>query len=212
MQFDDSALHTFTEAERAAISEVANTAIPEVRALLPDLKPAITVVVSAGTVVIPETGELGAAASPEVVRWVVDPTRPGGVEAVARTQLRSTLFHELHHTVRGHVFSKAGSYDSFMDGVIAEGMASVFERDHAGDREVLWAQYPEDVDAWVAQLRALPANANYQQWMFEHPDGRRWIGYRAGAFLVDRAMKASGRTSGELVRTSTAEILELAGY
>jgi len=47
--------------------------------------------------------------------------------------------------------------------------------------------------------------------MFKHPDGRRWIGYRSGAYIADKAMKASGLTASELARTSTAKILELAG-
>jgi uncharacterized protein YjaZ len=212
VRFSDGGLHTFTSAERAAVVAVAEGAVAEVRALLPELAPSITVEVSAGSTVIPETGEVGAAATPEVVRWVVDPARPGGVEQVARTQLRSTLFHELHHAVRGHVFSNRDTPDSFMDSVISEGMASVFERDFAGDREVLWAQYPDDVAAWVDELLALPVDADYGQWMFDHADGRRWVGYRAGAYLVDRAMERSGRTSADLVRTPPSEVLELAGH
>jgi hypothetical protein len=47
--------------------------------------------------------------------------------------------------------------------------------------------------------------------MFQHPDGRRWIGYRAGTYIADRAIAASSRSAAELVQTPTGEILSLAG-
>lgn len=140
------------------------------------------------------------------------PSRPGGVEAIAEKHLRSTLFHELHHTVRGYAIREPGSPDSFMDFVISEGLASVFERDAAGDRPVLWADYPAEVDSWVEELMALPLDAPYADWMFTHPDGRRWIGYRSGAYLVDLAVASSGRSAADLVHASTEDVLDLAGY
>ncbi|MBW3589974.1 MAG: DUF2268 domain-containing protein [Actinobacteria bacterium] len=54
-------------------------------------------------------------------------------------------------------------------------------------------------------------DAPYQQWMFSHPDGRRWIGYRTGTFIADQATLKSGLSSAELVRTPTEEILKLSG-
>lgn len=190
---------------------IADAAVAEVRALLPDLAESLTVAVAAGDTVIPETGEVGAALRRSEVRWVVDPSRPGGVEAVARAHLRSTLFHELHHTVRGHVFGNRNP-EPFVASAISEGMASVFERDAAADRAVLWAEYPDNVAGWVGELLDLPLDADRQTWLFEHPDGRRWIGYRAGAYLVDQAMAATGQSAAELVRTPPAEILRLAGF
>lgn len=190
---------------------IADAAVAEVRALLPDLAESLTIAVAAGDTVIPETGEVGAALRRSEVRWVVDPSRPGGVEAVARAHLRSTLFHELHHTVRGHVFGNRNP-EPFVASAISEGMASVFERDVAGDRHVPWADYPSEVNQWVRELLVLPLDAPYGEWMFEHPDGRRWIGYRAGAYVVDRAVTRSGRSAADLVRAPAAEVLDLAGY
>jgi hypothetical protein len=46
--------------------------------------------------------------------------------------------------------------------------------------------------------------------MFQHPDGRRWIAYKVGTYLVDRAIAASGKSSAELVLTPTREVLEMA--
>jgi len=98
-----------------------------------------------------------------------------------------------------------------MDGPVCEGLASAFERDAAG-RRAPWAEYPPDVEAWVHELMALPRTARYAKWMFRHPDGRRWIGYRAGTHIADRAIKASGLSAAQLVNVTTAEILKLAGY
>jgi hypothetical protein len=45
--------------------------------------------------------------------------------------------------------------------------------------------------------------------MFKHPDGRLWIGYRAGTYLVDRAMAKSGKTSVSLLTVPVQEIVEM---
>lgn len=210
--FEDSVLHAWTPEERTQITALAEAAVGEVRTLLPDLHPVIDIEVSAGTTVIPETGEVGAAISTQLVRWIVDPARPGGPIEVARSQLRSTMFHELHHTVRGHVFANTELSNRVIDLAISEGMASVFERDAAGDRPVPWAQHPENIDDWVHELLALPDGTDPRPWLYEHPDGRRWIGYRTGAYLVDKAIAAAGLDAATLVQTSPAEILDLAGY
>lgn len=212
VSFEDSEVHVFTPQERSEITALAEPAVDEVRGLLPDLYPAIRIEVTAGTTVIPETGELGGAISRQIVRWIVDPGRPGGPTEVARSHLRSTLFHELHHTVRGHVFANTESSRRVIDLSISEGMASVFERDAAGDLDVPWAQYPDDADSWVRELLALPGGTDPRPWLFEHPDGRRWIGYRSGAYLVDRAIAATGLDAADLVHTPAAEILSMAGY
>jgi hypothetical protein len=98
-----------------------------------------------------------------------------------------------------------------MDYVVAEGMATAFERDvtHAVPP---WGEYPPEAAAWVEELRGLPTDPDHRQmWLRRHPDGRRWIGYKAGAYLVDRATRASGRSAADLVTTKTREVLRLAG-
>ena len=63
----------------------------------------------------------------------------------------------------------------------------------------------------MQELLAQPESASTNDWLFQHPDGRRWVGMRAGTYLADRAMKALGRTAAELAATPTAEILAAAG-
>lgn len=205
---DDQRL--FPRDARAAIRKVCDATEPEVRALLPTLPATIELAAQTGSFVIPETGEAGSAATPVRVNWTVDPSRPGGVAAVAQAQLRFTLFHEFHHLARGWVVRGGAPQTSFMDGVVSEGLATAFERD-AGGRLPPWAQYSQEASAWVAELLELPLTAPYKQWMFRHPDGRRWIGYRAGTFIADQAIAASRASAAELVQVPTDEILRLAG-
>lgn len=160
---------------------------------------------------IPETGEAGSSVSPGHISWTVNPSRPEGPAAIAKSQLRSTLFHERHHQVRGWVKFGGSPRTSFMDGVVSEGLATAFERDFGG-RQPPWSEYPKDAHLWVTELMHLPLHAPYRQWMFQHPDGRRWIGYRAGTYIADRAIAASGLSAADLVKIPTNEIVRLAGF
>jgi uncharacterized protein YjaZ len=176
-----------------------------VRRFLPALSDHIVLRVEAGHKVINETGETGSVFAPNVVYWTVDPRRSGGVMKIVEAQLRPTLFHEFHHLVRGTTINAS----SLMDRVITEGMATVFERDLAG-APVPWGDYPADVSRWVDELLALSPDARVDDWMFRHPDGRRWIGFKAGTYLVDRAARISGRSAAELVSTPTEEVIRIA--
>ena len=96
-----------------------------------------------------------------------------------------------------------------MDDVVSEGLATVFERDSA-KISVPWGDYPDNVSAWLAELMALPPDAPREQWFSRHPDGRRWIGYKVGAYLADRATRASRRSPADLVLVPTADIIGMA--
>jgi hypothetical protein len=196
--------HTFTRDERRAISEVAERVVPDVRRLLPDLPASILLRVSTSKGVIPETGENADNWQPNIVQWYVDASRSEGVAAIARSQLRFTLFHELHHLVRAALIADS----SLKDHVIREGLATAFERDFGGASPP-WGRYPPVVSLWAKEVLALPDDAPRDQWLFRHPDGRRWIGLRVGTYLVDRAMKSSGKTSAELVRAPTDALLTM---
>ena len=138
--------------------------------------------------------------------WRVDPSR--GVLSLVQTDLRPFLFYEFHYLVR----AKAVPSTSLMDDVVAEGMATAFERDFAGASPP-WGIYPRDVDDWAKELMALPVKAPADEWITQPTSangGRRWMGLRAGTYLVDRATRASGKSSAELVTTSTQNILKMA--
>jgi hypothetical protein len=196
----------FSESERRAIQVVADKTAVEVRGFLPALPHDLVLRVEAGKDVIPETGETGHAVVPNIVRWTVDPNRTGGVQTTTERELRRTLFHEFHHLVRYAVIG-AGS---LMDEVVAEGMATAFERDFAGASPP-WGTYPGNVTDWVAELKLLPPDANRGYWLTKrHDDGRQWIGMRAGTFVVDQAMRSAGQSSAGLVFTPTDVLIQLA--
>ncbi len=194
--------HAFSATERRTISRIAGATAIEVRRHLPALASQITLRVQSGKDVIPEIGATAEVAPPDWVVWTVDADRPEGVVKIAETHLRGTLFHEFHHLVRGSAITSR----ALMDQVITEGLATAFERDFAGVSRP-WADYPSDVANWVDELATWPPPANRAGWLSRHPDGRRWIGYKAGTYLVDQAMKRLNRSSAELVATPTDEIL-----
>ncbi|HMI87345.1 MAG TPA: DUF2268 domain-containing putative Zn-dependent protease [Polyangiaceae bacterium] len=193
----------FSPSERRAIEDIADAAARDVQTLLPALPKPLTLVVQWGKDVIPETGETATTVLAASVYWTVDPDRD--VLSTIRTELRPTLFHELHHLVRA--VSVRGS--SLMDRVVTEGMATAFERDF-GKANPPWGIAPPEVMDWTRELLRQPDSAPVDRWLYRHPDGRRWIGLRVGTFLVDRAARASGRSVAQLAAVSTDEILRLA--
>jgi len=210
VEFFGDEIHEFSWWEMYEIRRIALDAVGEARRYLPGLSPELYLRVHPARTrdVIAATGESGSAATPSTVVWQVDPTRPGGVTAVAKSALRACLFHELHHLVRDAIVTRA----TVLDASVTEGMASVFERDYA-QATVPWAAYrTEEAKQWVEELRQLSLDAEHRSWLFRHPDGRRWIAFKAGAYLVDRAMHVSGKSAAELVTLPTHEILRLAGH
>ncbi|HEX8032055.1 MAG TPA: DUF2268 domain-containing putative Zn-dependent protease [Vicinamibacterales bacterium] len=198
--------YEFSRQDRRTIGAIAESVLAEARRLLPALPARIEMTVRPGSDVIAETGETASVTPPDGLVWTVDPTRAGGVVAVANAWLRASLLHEFHHLVR----SANASPQSIVDHAIFEGMATVFERDVAGVAPP-WGQYSSVVEQWEGELLQLPTDASRKEWLYDHPDGRRWIGIKVGAFWVDRARAKSGKSAAELVATPVSEILTLAG-
>ncbi len=195
----------FSPSEKALVMQIAERTFQEVRTHLPRVPASVVLGVRAGSDVIDATGEAAFVVPPNHVQWTIDPGRKEGVLGIVSTQLRPTLFHELLHLARATVVTN----ETLMDSVIDEGLATVFERDVAGSN-VPWGTYPSEVVAWVKELKAQHSSANRSKWLIAHPDGRRWIGLRAGTYLVDQAIAKSGRSVQELAILSTAEVLRLA--
>lgn len=197
--------HDFSRSERAAIQRVADQASRDVRPLLPALPGNLRITVQAGDRVIPETGENGSIGLPGAVYWTVNPRHQGGVMAVVNAQLRATLFHEWYHLVREGTFSP----QTLAERAVNEGLATAFERDFGG-APTPWGAYPPDIADWTRELLTVDPNDSSADWMYTHPDGRRWIGYKVGTYIADRAVKESGRSLAELAREPTERIIALA--
>lgn len=195
----------FSEAERHAIESIARVTVRDVRQVLPGIPATFGLFVNTGDQVIPETGETGSVSMPSGVYWTVDPSHQGGVLSIVKAQLRPTLCHELFHMVRG----MARPSRSLRDRAIGEGLATVFERDF-GAGGTPWGDYPPEVRLWTTEFLALPDDADRESWMTRHPDGRRWVGFKVGTYLVDQAIHVSGKSVTQLATVPTEQIIAYA--
>lgn len=210
VELTESAKASISDTQRRTMRELAAAIEDDVRTLLPGLPMDVVVEVHVEQQPYSRTGASGAALGPKRVAWIVDVSRPEGVMAIAQETLRPILFHEFHHLARGCTQNGA-PFSSFLDGAVCEGMATAFARDFA-NAEQPWGTYPSDIERWYEEVKDLPASATTGEWMFFHSDGRQWVGYKVGTFLVDRAIKAAGQSAAELVDVPSDDIIELAGY
>lgn len=197
--------HDFARRERAAIQRVADQAARDVRPILPGLPTDLRITVQAGDQVIPETGENGSIGLPGAVYWTVDPKHEGGVMAVVTAQLRGTLFHEWYHLVRESKFSP----QTLAERAVNEGLATAFEREFGG-APTPWGAYPAEVSDWTTELLSVSPPIPSREWMYSHPDGRRWIGFKVGTYIADRAVRESRLSLAQLAQEPTERIIALA--
>lgn len=156
--------------------------------------------------VIPETGSGGQTINSEVIMLVFDPKLGLGEETILKNA-RATAFHEMNHAARWH---KSIWHTTTLDMCIFEGLATVFEREHAASKP-LWGLYDSKiVRSWLQEVELLADGVLSDEYRFSHPDGRRWISYKVGTYIVDEAMKHSGKSVVELTQMECADILKLA--
>lgn len=216
---------------RATVEEILTAAHCDVVALLPQLSDRYLVTVRYDRRVNATTGEMGRLVTKTWLDWAVDPARERSPVEIARARLGSAFAHETHHAVRAQSLQQAkpnpiepespversllvpSRTDWLAQIAIEEGLANRFERDiYPSGARLSWDDYRSvPIADWAAELVAA-GRGSYLDWFFELPDGRANVGYRVGAYLVDRAVDKSGLSAAELVATSVDQILELAGY
>ncbi len=135
---------------------------------------------------------------------------PGGVAGAMRAGLRSVLLHEFHHLARGWTIRENQFGAGIPTAAVNEGLAAVFADTYSG-RLFAGYEYPADVDQWLDEIMELPVDANYNEWMNQHPDGRMAIGYRVGRYIIHQAMERSGMDVLELSGLPPSEILAMVG-
>jgi len=156
--------------------------------------------------VIKETGLNAFTINSEFVSLNFDEDMTLG-EKVIIGNVRSMIFHEMSHAAR---FNLSIWHATAIDMSIFEGLATVFEREHVGS-EPLWGQYDADViHEWFAELNALDDGVLDNEYRFKHHDGRRWISYKVGTYIVDEAMRLSGKSIIECTQMECSAILALA--
>ena len=205
-----------TEFEKKLATDILTDSKKEISKLLPKLPNGIKVIIEVVDWDIDEVGGVTGRAesnSPPLVMIQVSNKFPGGIVSAINAGLRSTIFHEFHHLSLGWAIKDNRFVPEIPRAAIIEGLAEVFAEVYTG---VVFEenQVPENVDGnnWVKEILALPKDADYQKWMFQHPDGRTSIGYRTGNYLVRQAMFNSGKTILELSSITSSDLLRLAGY
>ncbi len=69
--------------------------------------------------------------------------------------------------------------------------------------------YPPDIDEGVLDIMALPDGANYLHWVSDtNSDGRQYIGYRAGKYLKEEALKNSNNDILDMSELKVSEIVQ----
>jgi len=206
----------FTEFEKELVIEILTDSEKEIRTLLPSLPKKIKVVMEIVDWDIDVVGGVTGRAetnTPPLVMIQVSNKFPGGIVSAIHAGLRSTIYHEFHHLSMGWAIKDNKYIPEIPVATVIEGLAEVFAEEYT--KVVFEAnQIPKDVNAdnWVKEILELPKNANYQTWMFQHPDGRTSIGYRTGNYLVKQVMYNSSKTILELSSLSPSGLLALAGY
>lgn len=203
--------YAFTEAEQAGIRQLIEVSHQAVQAEFPDLPDTIRFTITPSDRSMDQVGgSSGRADARDAIAIEISTRYPGGIEAVLSNSLAQTIIHELHHVVRGWTIQNNQFGPGIDIAAVNEGLAVVFSEDLSGQA------FPgnaasADAEDWASEIRALPRDANYGEWMFAHPDGREAIGYRTGAYLVRRAMVRSGLSIVELTRRTPDEIWEMSG-
>ncbi|HEY5689497.1 MAG TPA: DUF2268 domain-containing putative Zn-dependent protease [Yeosuana sp.] len=150
--------------------------------------------------------------SPPLVLIQISHNYKGGVIDSVYQGIKSTIFHELHHLSRGWAIQDNKFSYGIPNAMVNEGLAVAFTEIYTGNINEVNA-YTDEADKWVKEILALPLDASYSDWvMGEHPDGRTYIGYRTGNFLVRKAMIKSRKSILELSELMPNEIIKLAGY
>jgi uncharacterized protein YjaZ len=151
-----------------------------------------------------ETGDNAHTIAPHLIRWWADPAR---ILPVARAHLAQAFAHEAYHAARFRKLASEAGTRSWAEIAIGEGLATAYARDVASAHEP-WTGYdPAVVGDWAAEFVSQdPGSADLSQWKFRHPDGRQWIAYRVGTWIVDSVRELTGKTPADLVWIPAAEI------
>ena len=206
----------FTSEQKELIQEIITNSEDEIRALLPQLPDSITVAVEIVDWNLDVVGGVTGRTetnSPPFVAIQISEKYPGGVTAASQTALKHTIFHEFHHLSRGWAIQDNRYGPGIPIAAVNEGLAVVFSEEYT--HQSMKADSPPEAavaEQWMKEILALPIDANYQHWMFEHPDGRQSIGYRTGNYIIRKAMENSGKSVLELSKNTPDEIWKLVGY
>lgn len=130
-----------------------------------------------------------------------------------RKSLRSTVAHELNHTVRDRRTGKRSGQLTMLDTIASEGLAQCFEKEVCGElppyaaalsvqqARRVWSMIKDDLDSLDDAL--------YRRIFFARKDRDlpTWAGYRLSYMLVSRRTRLLGLGWGALMGLSSEEIV-----
>jgi uncharacterized protein YjaZ len=155
---------------------------------------------------IEPTGDNARTMNKEFIELAFDPTRDKKALKVILDGVKHSVYHEMSHAAR---FNISIWHKTFLDNCVLEGLATVFTRDYANE-DARWAKYPKNVKDWLQEIIDKNDMFYWEEYMFSHPDGRKEIGYKVGTYIIDEAIKNSGKSVIELTKMECKDILKLA--
>lgn len=212
--FLDSKLWSEVKSSKLAKTELESLiseTFVEVCKILPSLSKYVNILVRPSRHFIPETDNLGYAYDSETIFLYFNPKIPKGLEQL-KTHLRSTIFHELNHAAR---YEFKNSYDvNALENSITEGLACAFERKHVNGYQP-WDDYSsvseQELKNWLKELKhVIYGQKEWDELLFSNPDGRKWVAYKAGTWVVEKAAKNSGKEVEDMLGMNASQVLKLA--
>jgi len=206
IHFADSSYQVSADFKQKYIAEI-KSAYEEVSKLLPFGSKHINFFIQPREYgLIKETQDNGHAHNSEFLEFAFNPTVDEKGLKVILDDIKATVFHEMNHAARYNI---PIFHTKFLDNCIMEGLATVFERDYGGSNPP-YGKYPKNVADWVQEIIDKNDMFVWQEYSFDHPDGRRWISYKVGTYIVDEAIKISGKGVIELTQLDCAVIFKVA--
>lgn len=209
-QWDEAEKNGFSQREvEAVVREAYNKASD----LLPTLSKYLNIVIRPNkNNYIKETGDNGYTYDSELIIIEFSPTLPYGKEDLINN-IENAVFHECNHAARYRWLYSQGVFEpTIIDAGIHEGLATVFAGEYANGISP-WGKYEDDatMQKWIEEIKqADKSGDSWSAWGFDRPDGRKWIGYKTGTWIVDAAMQKSGKSVIDLTCVLSKDILKLA--
>jgi uncharacterized protein YjaZ len=178
----------------------------EVREILPKLPKNLQIYFD-DFCMVPELGCGGYAYSPIIITIAYDLNFKD--KESQQKYLRSTFFHECYHISQGYN-GEMGEI-SPIEVAVYEGAATVFEREVSKSKAEYGSYDESKVREWYAQLKSLPNKYDWYSWkVYDEHDKEYAKSYKTGSYIVDQAIKKSGKSIIELNTLDAKEILVLA--
>lgn len=127
--------------------------------------------------------------------------------------LEGTLYHELHHVVRGYVGYLESGKHFLLNSLFSEGLATALEIEKQSNSvKTTHDKYTLSfVRKWLPEIKKELYSTTYDYHAWFHGEGKpRQLGYRIGKYLVDQIRKHyPDLTHKDLARKDAKELLKL---